>query len=91
MRNANTAASTSNRAAQATRAFPRVSMMMDDRAPAIESPCIGVCQVDGRTQSCIGCGRSLDEIARWLSFSDAERRAIMERLAADQRPDEYDG
>jgi len=31
---------------------------------------------------CIGCGRSLDEIARWAALSEAERRAIMARLPA---------
>jgi uncharacterized protein len=31
---------------------------------------------------CIGCGRSLDEIARWAALSEAERLAIMARLPA---------
>lgn len=29
---------------------------------------------------CIGCGRSGDEIARWVQLSPAERRAIMDAL-----------
>jgi len=29
---------------------------------------------------CIGCGRTLDEIARWAGMSDAERAAIMRIL-----------
>lgn len=45
----------------------------------IESPCIGVCRVErGR---CVGCGRSLTEIAQWTRYSEAERAAIMRRLA----------
>jgi uncharacterized protein len=51
----------------------------------IESPCIKLCTLDASSDFCMGCGRTLDEIARWSSFSDAERRAIMrglpERLA----------
>jgi predicted Fe-S protein YdhL (DUF1289 family) len=57
----------------------------------IESPCIDVCTMDTASGLCIGCGRTLDEIARWSSFSDAERRAIMavlpERLAKIDRPE----
>ncbi|HEX3943417.1 MAG TPA: DUF1289 domain-containing protein [Rhizomicrobium sp.] len=51
----------------------------------IESPCIKVCTMDAASGLCIGCGRTLDEIARWSSFTHAERCAIMgalpERLA----------
>ena len=31
--------------------------------PSIESPCIKVCAVDPRSGLCLGCGRSLAEIA----------------------------
>jgi predicted Fe-S protein YdhL (DUF1289 family) len=30
---------------------------------------------------CIGCGRTLDEIARWDGMSEAEQSAIMSGLA----------
>jgi predicted Fe-S protein YdhL (DUF1289 family) len=57
------------------------------------SPCIGVCQLDGRTQACIGCGRTIDEIAAWSSLSEEERRAIIARLKASrpQPSDRYEG
>jgi predicted Fe-S protein YdhL (DUF1289 family) len=57
------------------------------------SPCIGVCQLDGRTQTCIGCGRTIDEIASWSGLSAEERRAIVARLKASRRaaPERYDG
>lgn len=52
----------------------------------IESPCIKVCIMDAASGLCTGCGRALDEIARWGSLSDVERSTIMrvlpERLAA---------
>jgi 2-hydroxychromene-2-carboxylate isomerase len=38
--------------------------------------------VDAGRGTCRGCGRTLDEIARWSSMTDAERDAIMDRLAA---------
>jgi uncharacterized protein len=46
----------------------------------ISSPCIDVCDVDSSGQYCIGCGRSMDEIARWLMITDPERQEIMEQL-----------
>jgi hypothetical protein len=47
----------------------------------IETPCIKVCTLDAISGLCTGCGRTLDEIARWSAFSDAERCAIMRSLA----------
>ncbi|MDP3256038.1 MAG: DUF1289 domain-containing protein [Bosea sp. (in: a-proteobacteria)] len=47
----------------------------------MSSPCVKLCQLDPTTRHCLGCGRSLDEIGRWSSLSEAERRAIMARLA----------
>ena len=51
-------------------------------APAISSPCIKVCAVSGQTGQCIGCGRTLQEIARWGAMDEAERKAIMAALPA---------
>ena len=47
-----------------------------------ETPCISVCQIDPRTNLCLGCGRTLPEIARWSAMDSAERRAIMAQLPA---------
>lgn len=46
----------------------------------ISSPCIKVCAVSGKTGLCIGCGRTLAEIAGWGGMSEAERKAIMAQL-----------
>ncbi len=46
----------------------------------VETPCIDICKINHATGYCIGCCRSSDEIARWASMSDAERRAIMDEL-----------
>lgn len=50
------------------------------------SPCISVCRLDPATQVCIGCGRTIAEIAAWPSLSDEERKAIMRRLEASRTP-----
>jgi uncharacterized protein len=52
----------------------------------VSSPCIKLCAVNGQTGLCIGCGRTLAEIAAWGALSEPERQAIMielpSRLAA---------
>nr|WP_312968543.1 DUF1289 domain-containing protein [Brucella intermedia] len=47
----------------------------------IESPCILVCTIDTETSFCLGCARTLDEIARWSSMSAEERTAVLSLLA----------
>ena len=46
-----------------------------------ETPCIAVCMIDPRTSLCLGCGRTLPEIARWHRMDSAERQAVMSGLA----------
>ncbi|WP_236614792.1 DUF1289 domain-containing protein [Sphingobium baderi] len=46
----------------------------------IESPCIKVCLLDETGRTCTGCGRTLEEIARWSRMTDRERSVIMARL-----------
>jgi predicted Fe-S protein YdhL (DUF1289 family) len=53
---------------------------MADAATNIESPCNKVCVVHPTLGVCIGCGRSLDEIGRWIDFAPAERARIMAQL-----------
>jgi predicted Fe-S protein YdhL (DUF1289 family) len=48
---------------------------------SIETPCIAICMIDPRTSLCLGCGRTLPEIARWHRMESAERQAVMARLA----------
>ena len=47
---------------------------------SIETPCMRVCAVHPTLQLCIGCGRSLDEIASWIALTDEERTRIMMQL-----------
>ncbi|MCJ9674298.1 MULTISPECIES: DUF1289 domain-containing protein [unclassified Neorhizobium] len=46
------------------------------------SPCTLVCSIDLKTGYCFGCGRTREEIAAWMDYTDAERRALMETLPA---------
>ena len=51
----------------------------------IITPCVKVCAVDGRTGYCLGCRRTLPEIASWAKLGDQERADIM--AALPDRPD----
>ncbi|HVW72454.1 MAG TPA: DUF1289 domain-containing protein [Rhizomicrobium sp.] len=48
----------------------------------MESPCIKICAYDPESGLCRGCGRTLEEIGDWHGMTDAERRAVMEKLPA---------
>ncbi|MDD9876614.1 MAG: DUF1289 domain-containing protein [Magnetovibrio sp.] len=55
----------------------------------VESPCIGVCELDLDRDWCKGCFRTRDEVARWGMVGAAERRDIVEnanRRRADAPP-----
>ena len=42
------------------------------------TPCVSICKIlEGK---CVGCGRTLEEIAKWRSYSDEERLDIMRKL-----------
>ncbi|ALL13569.1 DUF1289 domain-containing protein [Caulobacter henricii] len=52
----------------------------------IVSPCIKVCAVDGQSGYCLGCRRTLPEIASWARKSDDERSAILAELPSRPVP-----
>ncbi|MGE0750224.1 MAG: DUF1289 domain-containing protein [Variibacter sp.] len=47
---------------------------------AVLSPCINVCTIDPCSGLCVGCRRTLTEIAQWASLSDLDRARIMADL-----------
>lgn len=46
----------------------------------VSTPCIKVCAVSGQTGLCIGCGRTLAEIAAWGGLDEPTRQRIMAEL-----------
>ncbi len=50
--------------------------------PEVDSPCIKLCVVHPEERICVGCYRSIDEIARWSRMSGAERQTVLDDLAA---------
>ena len=51
----------------------------------MSSPCIKVCQMDPVRGVCIGCCRTLDEIARWNGMTETEQAAVMSSLPARRK------
>lgn len=47
---------------------------------SVPSPCVSVCRMDAATGWCVGCQRSIEEIAAWGSMPDAAKRAVWKRL-----------
>ncbi len=48
----------------------------------MKSPCVKICQMDPARGLCLGCARTLDEIARWATLTEAERDRILAELPA---------
>lgn len=46
---------------------------MDD---SVQSPCINVCRMDDTSGLCVGCLRTMDEVAFWSVLDDDDRRAV---------------
>ncbi len=47
---------------------------------AIATPCIKVCIVDPESSLCLGCHRTLMEIAGWARLPETERERLMAEL-----------
>ena len=44
------------------------------------SPCTKVCVMDADNRYCLGCKRTLGEIARWSEMSEDEQKAVLAQL-----------
>lgn len=69
--------------------FPAaVETQPGDIAPAppapVGSPCTGVCRMDAATGWCLGCARTIDEIASWSRLDDGAKRAVWALLPPRQ-------
>tara|TARA_B100000965_G_C19596512_1_gene760495 strand:+ start:382 stop:576 length:195 start_codon:yes stop_codon:yes gene_type:complete len=45
-----------------------------------KSPCINICSIDKKTGLCLGCYRTLNEIALWAKLDDIEKNKIIFQL-----------
>lgn len=49
------------------------------------TPCVSICKIDTDSRSCIGCGRTIEEVRNWSKFSEDERMEVMRRLGYGKR------
>lgn len=47
-----------------------------------KTPCIAICRIDMGSGCCVGCGRTLAEIAQWGAADEPWRDAVMQQLPA---------
>lgn len=47
----------------------------------VPSPCVAICRLDPATGWCVGCRRTLQEIAAWPNASEVQRQAIVDALS----------
>ena len=53
------------------------------------TPCTGRCKIVDNV--CVGCGRTGNQIARWIYYSDNERQAIIDKLNMNESRLEFTG
>ena len=58
--------------------------------PNPASPCINVCRIDEASGFCVGCLRTIDEIAGWSTFDNAQRRDVLSRIAMRVRAESFE-
>jgi predicted Fe-S protein YdhL (DUF1289 family) len=52
-----------------------------DQAAAVPSPCVNVCRMDAASGLCVGCWRTIDEIAAWSKMDDDGKRQVWQAIA----------
>ena len=68
----------------APRAGTKLRGMSVDTLPVTSTPCIGVCRLD-RDKLCMGCRRTLGEIAAWSRLDETERLRLMREVLPRRR------
>lgn len=60
------------------------SATSQDTAEVVESksPCVNVCHLENRVHNmiCIGCLRTQEEIADWMTYTDLEKDKVLRRI-----------
>jgi len=55
--------------------------LRDTLPSQVPSPCVSVCRIDEASGLCVGCLRTLDEIAAWSALDNAGKRAVWQAIA----------
>lgn len=58
---------------------------MNSAPKPVATPCTLVCTMNAATGLCYGCHRTVEEIAGWRGYTDAQRAAIMAQLKGREK------
>lgn len=50
-----------------------------------DSPCVAVCSTT-YTPICMGCGRTVDEVAQWATYTEEQKAKVWERIIEEGYP-----
>lgn len=62
---------------------------MSFRSNKVKSPCIDVCV--SREGTCIGCYRTLEEMAGWPSYTEEQKKQVLENIKKRRPSQDYYG
>jgi uncharacterized protein len=51
---------------------------------SVTSPCVNLCKVLPQTYKCIGCGRTLKEIAEWSKMTAQQKKKVLNSLSGEK-------
>jgi uncharacterized protein len=54
--------------------------MESDEKMFVDSPCIGVCELEKATDVCAGCHRTIPEITRWARMTESEKQEVLTKI-----------
>ena len=60
----------------------RRTKVRETRAGVIKTPCRLVCRLEDNL--CVGCGRSVDQIRNWSTYSDEQREQIISEISTTE-------
>ena len=69
-----------------TRLAAQVRQDAIDGEVGVPSPCVSVCRMDDARKYCLGCLRTIEEIAGWSRMDDTARRAVWAQIEQRMEP-----
>jgi predicted Fe-S protein YdhL (DUF1289 family) len=73
-------------AAEAALLARRAAGVREMPGPEMPSPCVSICRMDAGGGFCIGCLRTIAEIADWSRMDDAGKRRVWRAVELRAQP-----
>ncbi len=66
---------------------PGAAVMAAPQCGEVPSPCVNICRMDEVTGWCVGCQRTLSEIAAWSTMGAEAKREVWAQLPRRRGPE----